>query len=81
MRADGRNTPGADVPFAFDSGAALTIAGGGTATLGFEIVRHVAKEESPPGLPVEVDVAGLDQVAKLDHTILGPEAIFIAGVS
>jgi len=46
-RADGRNSPGVDVPFGFDSAATLTIAGGGTGTLGFEIVRHVAKEESP----------------------------------
>jgi hypothetical protein len=46
-RADGRNIPGADVPFPFDSAATITIPGGGTGTLGFEIVRHVAKEESP----------------------------------
>jgi hypothetical protein len=46
-RADGRNIPGVDVPFGFDSAATITIPGGGTATLGFEIVRHVAKMESP----------------------------------
>ena len=46
-RADGRNTPGVDVPYGFDGAAAITIPGGGTATLGFEIVRHVAKAESP----------------------------------
>jgi hypothetical protein len=46
-RADGRNNPGVDVPYAFDSAATITIQAGDTATLGFEIVRHVAKSESP----------------------------------
>ena len=46
-RADGRNIPGVDVPYGFDGAATLTIPGGGTGTLGFEIVRHVAKQESP----------------------------------
>lgn len=46
-RADGRNTPGVDVPFGFDGAATVTIPAGGTGTLGFEIVRHVAKGESP----------------------------------
>jgi hypothetical protein len=46
-RADGRNTPGLDVPYAFDGAATGTIRAGGTLTLGFEVVRHVAKSESP----------------------------------
>jgi hypothetical protein len=46
-RADGRNTPGVDVPHAFDGATTGTIPASGTATLGFELVRHVAKEESP----------------------------------
>ena len=46
-RADGRNTPGVDVPFAFDGAATGTIAVGGSLGLGFELVRHVAKQESP----------------------------------
>jgi hypothetical protein len=47
VRADGRNTQGVDVPYEFDAAATVTIPANGTATLGFEIVRHVAKEESP----------------------------------
>jgi len=47
IRADGRNTPGVDVPWAFDGAVTATIPVSGTATLGFEIVKHVAKEESP----------------------------------
>jgi hypothetical protein len=46
-RADGRNTPGVDVPYAFDGAATGTIPSGGTLELSFELVRHVAKEESP----------------------------------
>ncbi len=44
-RSDGRNTPGVDVPYGFDGAATGTIPSGGTLTLGFEIVRHVAKLE------------------------------------
>jgi hypothetical protein len=47
VRADGRNVPGVDVPYAFDGAATGTIPAGGTLTLSFELVRHVAKEESP----------------------------------
>ncbi len=46
-RADGRNTPGVDVPFPFDGAVTITVPAAGTATVGFEIVRHVAKQESP----------------------------------
>ena len=46
-RADGRNTPGVDVPFAFDTFVTGTIQAGGTLTIGFELVRNVAKQEAP----------------------------------
>ncbi len=46
-RADGRNTPGVDVPYAFDGGGTVTVSASGSATLGFELVRHVAKAEAP----------------------------------
>lgn len=46
-RADGRNTPGVDVPFPFDSAATFTVPSSGTVTAAFEIVRHTAKEEAP----------------------------------
>jgi hypothetical protein len=46
-RADGRNTPGVDVPYPFDGAVTLTIAAGGTGTVAFEIVRTDAKLESP----------------------------------
>jgi hypothetical protein len=47
FRADGRNTPGVDVPFPFDGAVTVTVPGGGNASVGFELVRNVAKQESP----------------------------------
>ena len=47
VRADGRNTPGVDVPYPIDGAVTGTIPAGGTLQLGFEIVRHTAKQESP----------------------------------
>lgn len=44
-RADGRNRPGVDVPYGFDGASTGTIQN--TLTLGFELVRLVAKQESP----------------------------------
>jgi hypothetical protein len=46
-RADGRNAPGVDVPYDFDGAATGTVPAAGVLTLGFELVRHSAKEESP----------------------------------
>jgi hypothetical protein len=45
VRSDGRNTPGVDVPFAFDGGVTATINGAGT--VGFTLVRIQAKLEAP----------------------------------
>lgn len=46
-RTDGRNTPGVDVPFPFDSAVTFTVPETGSATSGFQIVRHTAKQEAP----------------------------------
>ncbi len=46
-RADGRNVPGVDVPYPFDSGVTFTIPNDGEVSAGFQIVRHTAKEEAP----------------------------------
>jgi hypothetical protein len=46
-RSDGRNTPGVDVPQPFQGAMTMTLPPGGTSTVSFELVRHVAKEESP----------------------------------
>lgn len=47
IRADGRNTPGVDVPYPFDGALTGTVPPTGQLAIGFEMVRHVAKEESP----------------------------------
>jgi hypothetical protein len=45
-RADGRNTAGVDVPYPIDGGVAAIVNDSPT-TVGFEMVRHQAKEEAP----------------------------------
>jgi len=47
IRADGRNTPGVDVPYAFDGAATGSISGTSTTSMGFTLVRVQAKEEAP----------------------------------
>ena len=46
-RADGRNTPGVDVPYGFDGAFTVTVPLGGSAQGGFDIVRHQSKREPP----------------------------------
>ena len=46
-RTDGRNTPGIDVPFPFDSATTFTIPTDARVTQSFELVRHTAKAEAP----------------------------------
>jgi hypothetical protein len=46
-RADGRNTPGVDVPYGFDGAITVTVVGAAVTEAGFEIVRHIAKQEAP----------------------------------
>jgi hypothetical protein len=46
-RADGRNTPGVDVPYPIDGAVTGTIQIGSQLTLGFELVRISAKQEPP----------------------------------
>jgi len=47
LRADGRNTPGVDVPYAIDAAFTVTVPPTGSVEAGFELVRHTSKEESP----------------------------------
>jgi hypothetical protein len=47
LRADGRNTPGVDVPHPFDGAATGTVNVGGTIGLPFTLVRLQAKAEPP----------------------------------
>lgn len=47
VRADGRNTQGVDVPYAFDGAMTVTVPRNGTAQGIFEVVRVQAKLEPP----------------------------------
>jgi hypothetical protein len=46
-RADGHNTPGVDVPHPIDGAVTATIPASGTASVAFNLVPHISKEESP----------------------------------
>lgn len=46
IRADGRNTPGVDVPYPFDGAITVTVSTGETQA-GFTLVRDQAKQEAP----------------------------------
>lgn len=63
-RTDGRNTQGVDVPFAFDAGLTGTVPQSGSLTLGFELVRSTAKQESPL-VQLEVNPAVISTFAKV----------------
>jgi hypothetical protein len=46
-RSDGRSQQGVDVPYAFDSAVTFTVPAQGTVSVGFELVRNIAKREAP----------------------------------
>lgn len=46
-RSDGRNTPGVDVPYAFDGAVTFTVTPGDEQTVPFNLVRVQAKAEAP----------------------------------
>jgi hypothetical protein len=46
-RSDGRNAPGVDVPFPFESAVTFTVPPEGTAEATFELIRHTSKLEAP----------------------------------
>lgn len=46
VRADGRNTQGVDVPYEFDGAFTGTVSTA-EVSVGFELVRHIAKAEAP----------------------------------
>ena len=73
-RADGRNTPGVDVPFGFDGAVTFTV-GAGAVTHSFELVRHIAKQEAPLRALAssEVVIATIADVTFYGHDQTGRE--------
>ncbi len=63
-RTDGRNTQGVDVPYSVDGGVTGTVPPSGNATLTFELVQNVAKEQAPL---VQLDTNGqfISTIAKV----------------
>src|SRR2546426_8307659 len=64
VRADGRNTPGVDVPYGFDGTITGTVPASGTLIIGFELVRHDAKFETPLSQLI-ANVAVINTIAKV----------------
>jgi len=71
-RTDGRNTPGVDVPFEFDTAATVTVPASGTATMGFTLVRNSAKSESPL---VQLSATGFVIATLADITLYGRDQV------
>jgi hypothetical protein len=46
-RTDNHNVQGVDVPYAFESGLTFSVPPDGTVQVGFDIVKHTAKQEAP----------------------------------
>ena len=68
-RADGRVTPGVDVPYPFDSAVTFTVPPTGFISHTFELIRHVAKAESPLSTLREPNLVIISTVA--DVTFYG----------
>jgi hypothetical protein len=63
MRSDGRNTPGIDVPYAFDGAITATVGPSDTTPETFELVRSQAKLEAP--LRALVNLGGLLEISTI----------------
>jgi hypothetical protein len=84
-RADGRNTPGVDVPYSFDGAFTVTVPGSGSAEAGFDLVRHQAKLESPlrnlAGLGGALFISTIAEVTFYGHDQAGNEVSATATIS
>jgi hypothetical protein len=82
-RTDGRNTPGVDVPFAFDGAVTVTIPAGSSGSIPFELVRHDAKLESPlVQLNFNLEVLNvIADVTFFGHDVVGNELSATGSIS
>ena len=78
-RADGRNTPGVDVPHPFD-GAVTFLVQGDADEANFELVRHVAKMEAPLAALVNnpIVISTIAEVTFFGHDVAG-HAVSVTG--
>jgi hypothetical protein len=82
VRADGRNTQGVDVPYAFDGAFTVTV-GADDATAAFTLVRNVAKEEAPLATlkSSAVILSTIAQITFYGHDQTGREVSATASIS
>jgi hypothetical protein len=81
-RADGRNTPGVDVPYGFDGSFTLTVGdGGGSAT--FTLVRHTAKREAPLAALANdfVKISTIAEITFYGRDVTGHEVTAVGHIS
>jgi len=83
-RTDGRNTPGVDVPFAFEGALTLT-AGAESASVAFTLVRIQAKSEAPllalVGGGGAIAISTLAQITFYGTDQAGREVVATANIS
>jgi hypothetical protein len=77
-RADGRNTPGVDVPFPIEGAATATLCHcQSISTISFEIVRHQAKLEQPlrslAGFGGRMFISTIAEITFFGHDLAGNE--------
>ena len=75
IRADGRNTPGVDVPYGFDGAVHRQPSADGP-LIGFELVRHIAKTGSPAqgaGAQRRVIISTIAEITFYGHDQTGRE--------
>ncbi|MEO7274126.1 MAG: hypothetical protein ABIX28_20815 [Vicinamibacterales bacterium] len=82
IRADGRNTPGVDVPYAFDGGMTMTV-GPSEVSGTFNLVRHIAKDEAPLRALASngVIISTIAEVTFYGHDQTGREVSATANIS
>jgi len=71
-RTDNRNTPGVDVPYAFETASTGTVPASGTLQLSFTLVRNDAKSESPL-VQLRTNNTIIDAIA--DVTVYGQDRV------
>jgi len=83
-RADGRNTPGVDVPHGFDGGITATV-GAQPTTAGFELVRFQTKGEPPvsklAGGGGSVIISTLAEITFYGHDQAGNEVSVVGTIT
>ena len=80
IRTDGRNTPGVDVPYAFDGAFTVTVADSASAS--FTLVRNQAKGEAPlANLRTSGHISTIAEITFFGHDQTGREVTVVGQLS